>query len=183
MNFILIISISLALLFFLWLVARRSASDSAAQLDHPSDSEYLVRLPPRALLDRFLSADDVEYAATLNSPALLRLVVRERRRLAMAWLRQTRREAGRLFRLHHRMVRQAEGLRPAAEMKLVLVAGSFLVVSAVMMAAVELYGPLRTRRFLESVRKLAEILSKLGDRIAEGIGAGMVPQLHAKGGR
>jgi hypothetical protein len=110
-------------------------------------------------------------------------VVRERQRLAMAWLRQTRREAGRLFRLHIRTVRQAEGLRPAAEVKLVFAAGAFLVVCAVMMAAVELYGPLHTRRFLESIRKLAGILSNLGGRIAASIGAGLVPQLDARGGR
>ena len=184
MNFVFIITIGIALLFFLWLVARRNASDTSAPAAGSGDSsEYRVRLPPRALLDRFLSAEDLEYAASLNSPAVLRLVVRERRRLAMAWLRQTRREAGRLFRLHIRTVRQAEDLRPVAEVKLVFAAGAFLVVCAVMMAAVELYGPLQTRRFLESVQKLAEILSSLGGRIAASIGAGMVPQLDARGGR
>lgn len=184
MNLIFIITISIALLFFLWLVVRRSASDSAAQHDNPTGlSQYLVCLPPRALLDRFLSAEDVEYAATLNSPAVVRLVLRERRRLAAAWLRQTRREAGRLFRLHIRTVRQAQGLRPAAEVKLMFAAGSFFVVYAVMMAAVGLYGPLRTRRFLESVQTLANVLSNLGGRIAESIGPGMVPHLDATGGR
>lgn len=184
MNFAFLIAISIALLFFLWLVARRSASDSAAQHDHPAGlSEYLVRLPPRALLDRFLSAEDVEYAATLNSPAVLRLVVRDRQRLAVAWLRQTRREAGRLFRLHIRTVRQAEGLRPAAELRLVFAAGSFFAVYAVMRAAVGLYGPLHTRRFLESLQTLANVLSDLGGRIAESMGPGMAPQLDSRGGR
>lgn len=183
-NFVFIIAIGIALLFFLWVAARRGVSDAAAPRDNAAQpSEYLVRLPPRALLDRFLSPEDIEYAATLNSPVLLRLVVRERRRLAAAWLSQTRREAGRLFRLHVRTVRHAEGLRPAAEVKLVFAAGSFLVVYAVMMAAVGLYGPLRTRRFLESLQGLANVLSNLGGRIAEGIGPGLVPLVDARGGR
>lgn len=182
MNFIIIISISVALLYFLWVAARRSASDSAVHSDHPWEpAEYLVRLPPRALLDRFLSSEDVEYAATLHSPALLRRVVRERRRLAVAWLRQIRREAGRLYRLHLRTVRQAEGLIPAAEVKLALAAGSFLAVYVVLMGAVRLYGPLRTRRFLESLQTLANTLSNLGGRIAESIGPGLVPQSDARG--
>jgi hypothetical protein len=185
MNFALIIAVSLlALVFFLWLALRRSASESALHHDHPvNSSDHLVRLPPRALLDRFLSPEDVEYAATLNSPAVLRLVVGERRRLAAAWLRQTRREAGRLFRLHIRMVRQAEGLRPAAEVKLVFAAGSFLVVYAVMMTAVGLYGPFQTRRGLESLQSLANVLSNLGGRIADSISPALVQQMDAQGGR
>ncbi|HEV3329784.1 MAG TPA: hypothetical protein VG096_02310 [Bryobacteraceae bacterium] len=184
MNFAFVIAGGVALLFFLWLVLRRNASDTAAHHDYVANpSAYWVRLPPRALLDRFLSPEDVEYAAELNSPALLRRVVRERRRLAAAWLRQTRREAGRLFLLHVRTVRQAEGLRPAAEVNLVFAAASFLVVYAVMMTAVGLYGPLHTRRFLESLQSLANILSNLGGRIAESIGPALVPQLDGRGGR
>lgn len=184
MNFIFVIAIGLALLFFFWVASRRNTSDIAAPYGgSPDASEYMVHLPSRALLDRFLSAEDVEYAATLNSSALVRLVVRERRRLATVWLRQNGREAGRLFRLHLRMVRQAEGLRPTAEVKLVFAVGSFFFVYAVMMAAVGLYGTLRTRRFLESLQTLANVLSNLGGRIAEGIGSSMVPQLDAGGGR
>ena len=184
MNFALVIAISCALLLLLWLAARRSSTEIVPPQEKQIDaSEYLVRLPTRALLDRFLSADDVEYAARLGSADLFRRVVRERRRLAAAWLRQTRLEAGRLFRLHVRTVRQAEGLRPAAEMKLIFASGLFLAVYAVMMAAVGMYGPLRTRSFLESLQSLADVLSRLGGRIAESIGAATVPQLDAAGGR
>jgi hypothetical protein len=184
-DFSLIIAIALALLFLLWVVWRRETKNgSGTGGGIPDASEYLVRLPKRALLDRCLSAEDVEFAAMLRSPALLHLLVYERRRLALAWLRQTRREAVRLFRLHVRTVRHASGLRPGAEAKLFSAVGLFLIVHGVMVGSVCLYGPFRTRRFLESVRLLADILSRLGGRIAESIGPGLVPQMGSTpGGR
>ncbi|HUI80713.1 MAG TPA: hypothetical protein VLY24_22465 [Bryobacteraceae bacterium] len=184
MNFAFVIAISVALLLLLWKAARRGPAETAdAHEKFLEPSQCLVRLPPRALLDRFLSLDDVEYVAKVKSPVVLRLVLRERRRLAARWLRQTRHEAGRLLRLHVRMVRQAEGLRPLAEVKLIFAAGSFLIVYAVMMAAVGLYGPLRTRSFLQSLQTLANVLSNLGGRIAESTGPGLVPQWNAGVGR
>ena len=183
MNLFFIVAISFALLFLLWIALRRSPAEISTNERSASSSDYAVRLPARALLDSMLSPEDVEYASRIHSPAILRLVLRERRRLATAWLRQARHEAGRLFRLHVRTVRQAEGLRPAAEVKLVLVAGSFLVVCAVMMAAISLYGPLRTRGFLQSLHTLANVLSGLSGRIADSISPALVPQFNVSGGR
>jgi len=54
----------------------------------------------------------------------------------------------------------------------------------VMVGSVCLYGPLRTRRFLESLRLLADILSRLGERIAESTGPVLLPQMNGTlGGR
>jgi hypothetical protein len=183
MNYFLIVAISFALLLLLWIAMRRNPAEPALH-DHSGEAaDYSTRLPPRALLDHLLSSEDVEYASRVNSPLVLRLVVRERRRLAAAWLRQTRREAARLFRLHVRTARQAEGLRPVAELKLIFAAGSFLAVYSIMMAAVSLYGPLRTRSFLQALQSLATVLSNLGGRIAASISPGAVPQLDARVGR
>jgi hypothetical protein len=97
----------------------------------------------------------------------------------MAWLRQTRREAQRLLQLHVRSVRYAADLRPGAEAKVFLAAGLFLLVYGVMLGIVVWYGPLRTRRFLESLRGLAGVLSQLGERIATGIASGALPATGA----
>jgi hypothetical protein len=48
-----------------------------------------------------------------------------------------------------------------------------------MVGSVCLYGPLRTRRFLESLRVLADILSRLGGRIADSIGPDLVPHMDS----
>jgi hypothetical protein len=101
--------------------------------------------------------------------------VRERRRLAIAWLRQTRREAQRLLELHVRSVRYAADLRPGAEAKLFLAFGLFLLVYGMMLGFVFWYGPVTTRRFLESLQGLAGVLSQLGERIATSIGSRPLP--------
>jgi hypothetical protein len=145
--------------------------------------ESLVRLPDRALLDRCLSAEDLAFISSLESPRLLRLFLRERRRLAIVWLRQTRREAQRLLELHVRSVRYAADLRPGAEAKLFLAAGLFLVVYTMMSGIVLWYGPLRTRRFLQSLQSLAGLLSILGQRIAGGIAPGPLPAIGWNGTR
>lgn len=172
MNLLLILGIGIALLFLLWAAGRNRSAAGADRASRPADpGEYIVRLPPRALLARCLAVEDLEFAVQTASIAVVRLLLRERRRLALAWLRQTRQEAGRLFRLHVRMARHAPDLRPAAEGKLLLQFGLFLVVYQILVGFVALYGPLRTRRFVESVHALADLLSRLGSRIAESASA------------
>jgi hypothetical protein len=144
--------------------------------DIPEGSEYVVRLPKSSLFHRCLSAEDLEFVRLRKSPALLRLFLHERRRLAMAWLRETKREARRLVRLHVRSVRFAADLRPAAEARLFLAVALFSLVYAALLAAVWWYGLLRTRRSLQSIRALAGILARLAERIVAG---GIVPDALA----
>jgi hypothetical protein len=180
MSLFFLIAIPVVLLILLALSGRRSHGEEATGL--PAEAEYLIRLPERSLLDHCLSAEDSEFVAALRSPRLLALLVYERRRLALAWLRQTRREAGRLYRLHVRSVRHAAGLRPAAELRLLSAVSLFALVYALMVGTVWMYGPFRTRRFLDSLRVLAGVLSGLGSRIADSIGPEWSPQMHTLGG-
>ena len=173
MNWIVILAIGLILLVLLGTAGRkRGVAAGSAGGAFPGAAEPLVRLPAHALLSRCLSVEDAEFAASLGSPALLRLLLRERRRLALEWLSQTRMEAGRLFRLHVRTVRHAADLRPARELTLLVQAGTFLGVYALLVLAVRLYGPFRTRGFLQAVHGLAGLLMGLGARIAAAAATG-----------
>ncbi|MBZ5580533.1 MAG: hypothetical protein LAP40_28625 [Acidobacteriia bacterium] len=170
MNFVTIGGIGVVLLWLLWLAGRRrNQQDLSPNREVAADGELLVRLPPPALFGRCLSATDVEFVTTLQSRALLRFLLHERRRLALEWLRQTRREAGRLFRLHLGSVRHSPDLRPAAEAKLLLQVALFMVVYGILMGFVGLYGPFRTQGFVQSVHALAGVLSGLGGRIADSV--------------
>jgi len=183
MNPVFLAVLSIALVWMLLLMLRRgSEEDLLRDVEIGEGSEYMVRLPRRALLDQCLSAEDLDYVQLRNSPVLLRLFLHERRRLAIAWLRQTRREAHRLFRLHVRSVRFAHDLRPAAELKLLCAMGLFALVYAAMLAAVWWYGPLRTRRSLQSIQTLAGILARLVDRIVAAIVPGALPGMPAAAG-
>lgn len=174
MNLGIILGIAAALLVLLWLTGRRRLPElPGLEGNAPGDSEYLVRLPPPGLLGRCLSAEDVAFAASLESPPVLRLLLRERRRLALLWLRMTKQEARRLFGLHVRAVRHATDLRPAREAYLLIQFGLFLMVYEIIVGLVAMYGPFRTQALVRSIQRLAGVLSGLGSRIAAA--AGPVP--------
>src|SRR5215475_6397081 len=156
MSLALIVGLCVLLAALLVLVLSRNwQQEAGTSFDSPDRRDTLVRLPNRTLLDRCLSAEDLAFISSLQSRPLLRLFVRERRRLAVAWLRQTRREAQRLLELHVRSVRYAADLRPGAEAKLFLAAGLFVLVYGMMLGIVFWYGPVRTGRFLQSLQGLA----------------------------
>ena len=176
MSFAFIVGLCATLAALLVLALHRSRRQEAGvSFDFPNRRDTLVRLPDRTLLDRCLSAEDLEFISSLQSQPLLQLFVRERRRLAVAWLRQTRREAQRLLELHVRSVRYAADLQPGAEAKLFLAAGLFVLIYGMMLGIVFWYGPVRTRRFLQSLQGLGGILSQLGERIATSTGSGPLP--------
>jgi hypothetical protein len=180
MDLTLIIVTGGALLLLLLVAWRRGAADDFAAIhDRPESTEYRVHLPERALLDRCLAREDEEFVSGLRSPRLLSLLFRERRRLALGWLRQTRREASRLYRLHVHSVRHATDLQPASEMKLLSALGLFLFICGMMMGMVWLSGPLRTRRLLHAGAAQADLLSHLGDRIAAYVAPQLMPHLGA----
>jgi hypothetical protein len=180
MNPVFLASISIALVWLLLLMLRRSTSDvGRARLSSAASSEYEVRLPPRYLLDQCLSVEDLEFVRRRKSRALLGLFLDERRRLASLWLHETRREAHRLLRLHLNSVRFAADLRPAAESRLLLAVAVFFLVYSALITAVWFYGPLQTRQFLDSTHALARILARLTDRIAGMIAPDAVPRIGA----
>jgi hypothetical protein len=179
MNPVFLAAISVALLWLLFLMLRRSTAEVGRAGLYPAGSEYEVRLPPRHLLDQCFSMEDLEFVRCRKSRPLLGLFLEERRRLAGLWLRETRREAHRLFRLHLNSVRFAADLRPAAEAKLLFAVAVFFLVYSALVTAVWFYGPLQTRQFLHSTHALARILARSTDRIARSIAPAFVPGMGA----
>jgi hypothetical protein len=132
-----------------------------------SEEEDELRKPPsRALMQRVLAREDLEYARQLGSPRLLRLLLRERRRLALGWIDGSRREAVRIFRDHFRMSRHYSSLRPQAELALTANFMMFLMVCDVLRLLVWALGPFRTRHVFACVRSLSEVLAGLGEAMA-----------------
>jgi len=185
MTFTLIVVLCIALLLLLRVVLRRSVREEDGMPgDISNRSDYARRLPDRALLHQCLSPEDLEFIAARRSPGLTQLFLRERRRLALGWLRQIGREARGLYRQHLRSVRDAADLRLSAEAKLLLAVVLFSITYGAILTAVECYGPFRTRRFLLSLQGMANILIELGNRIAGSIApAGLAGLDAAAGGR
>lgn len=170
MDILFAIAVAGALLILLWVAVRRNVSGSLA-----AEPDFEPCLPPRALMQRILSIEDVEFAQMLPAPRVLRLLVAERRRLALGWLHQIRREAGRLVEMHVREARHAAGLRPATEIRLFAHMTLFLATYQVLLAGVWFWGPFRTRGYLRWIRGLSDLVSDSGGRMADLARAGSAP--------
>src|SRR5690349_13633872 len=67
--------------------------------DTPETAPLQADIPSRALMGRILAEEDLGFVAAEHSRQLRRQFLGERRRLALCWLGQTRREATRILRL------------------------------------------------------------------------------------
>ena len=178
MNIFFVVGIGIALVLLLWAAGRsRSGTGSPSPQEFSASALPSVVLPSRALLAQCFSADDVDFVARLKSRQLSRLLFQERRRLAVEWLRQTQRQAVRVFRFHVSTVRHAADLRPGMEFRLLLHAGAFFVICQFLLVLVRLYGPLRAHVFVRSVSFLGGVLSDLGGRIVGVASPGAVHNL------
>ncbi len=175
MSTVVILAIAVVLLALIGRALIRSRDSAQFAPIEAGASEFLVRIPPADLLPRCISVDDVTYISRFQSPSLSYLLFSERRRLALLWLRQTRREAARLYRLHLRISAQAADLRPAAEAQLLFHFVAFWLAYQMLTSVVWFYGPVRTEVFVRSVRALAGVVAIHVERIARAIESASVP--------
>lgn len=155
------------LMLVLVLAARRRDDESA---EAPG-------LPSRAVMDRILAVDDAAFIASLHDRRIQRVFLSERRRLALAWVRQMRREAGRLRRTHVQGVRETGDLRPVMEVRIAGEFALFVLLCAILMMLVRLWGPFRTRATVRLLHMGVGALAVLGNRIT--VGAGMPAEASA----
>ncbi|MBV8733120.1 MAG: hypothetical protein JO336_25200 [Acidobacteriia bacterium] len=182
MNPVLIGVLCVSLAWLLYLMLRRAAQDDWSRIsDEREGSPYAVCFPRRSLLNQCLSAEDLDFVQRRNSRGLVRLFLCERRRLAIAWLRQTRKEAHRLVRLHLHSVRYAEDVRLAAEARLLLALVLFHLVYVALLSLFWWYGPWQTQRLRRPLRELCGALAQLADRIVAVAGPAL-PRLETAAG-
>ena len=123
-------------------------------------------LPDRVLMNRILAEEDAAFVESLGSPRIRRYFVRERRRLALSWLRQLYGAARDLRRQHVQLARHSSDVRLGAEARLACEFGAFLIAYAFFVAFVRWIGPFRGRRVLGAADSLVSTLDRLGRRIA-----------------
>jgi hypothetical protein len=150
------IGASAALIIMLLLVVKRPAAGEEA----PAGA------PDRAIMERILAPEDAAYIASLRLPRVRRLFLRERRRLAVAWLRAIRAEATRLFGAHTRAVRQTHDLRPMTEVRVACSFALFMLNYAVIAGLVQWYGPFRTSAILRWFDSLSGAMERLSRQLA-----------------
>lgn len=134
------------------------------------DAQEELRLPGREVMDRILAHEDAAFVARLGDARIRRLFTQERRRLALAWVRQNRLAASRLIEAHARGVRQAGDLRPLTEIRLAAEFAGLVLVCAAVTAQLRLFGPFGLRGGAGAVNVSLGVLDGLRARIAADAG-------------
>jgi hypothetical protein len=123
MNELLIpVAIALALLTLLFFAAAGSGYRDEDILDHErrfrAGSRSMECSP--ALLRQLFSRQDLEFVSTLGHPPLLRLLRRERKGIALHWVKQVSAEISGTMREHTRNSRSSASIKAGVEMEMLL---------------------------------------------------------------
>jgi len=159
---IIFIAVALFLLVLLLRWVRRSAEVAPPRRDLSSAQEALaafrLELPSHALVEKIFSLQDWDFVSNHAPLQVRQMFLRERTRMARAWLRQTKSKVGTLMRFYRIAARQSQGLRPAAEAKLAAQYLAYLLVHATLSALIGLRGPFGAKEIVQYCAGLAEQL-------------------------
>ena len=156
------LAIALLLLTLLLLLAQRSTRAAASRREPSVAREALaalqLELPPRDLVERIFAWQDWDFVSNQTGVQIRHIFLQERTAIALSWLRQTRKQAGRLMDFHLSAVRRNINLSPAIEIKLGANYVLFLLVCRFLHGLIWLRGPFRARRLVGYAAGVAEQL-------------------------
>ncbi len=166
----LLIGMLFIVLLLLWALRARSAGERRG-----ADSELLliegVRRPPRELVDRIFAARDWEFVSKEAGADTRKVFLRERKRIALSWLRQTRTQAGQLMRFHRRAVRRNVGLKTILEVKLAASYLAFLLLWGVLQVLIRFGGPFRAQKMAGHALGFANRMRFVSEQVLAGLNA------------
>jgi hypothetical protein len=157
------ILVGTVLLLLLLFVAAR-ASVGARELSRSDvqllDDESALDPCPPEFVARIFSPDDWEFISETKSPQLEKLFRRERKLVALTWVRQTSRAIRRIMREHTQATRQSHDLHFATETKLVLLYAELMFLCALVFLAIQSVGPQRVRGWAVYADALSQRLAQ-----------------------
>lgn len=99
-----------------------------------------------AAIERIFSAEDVEFICRSSAPHVQRLFLKERKALAVQWLRKTQKQVAQFMDFHLRLAGHTQEPSPKFELKLTARYATFFVVSYLLLLLLWLRGPFKARR-------------------------------------
>jgi hypothetical protein len=145
--------IGVGLLAALYFLARRGnppVEGSAQKLVEARQTLDMVQfgLLPRDLVERIFAAQDLEYVKRAAPPEIQRAFLRERKRIAIAWVGRLRTAFARLMRLHRTQARVYPHLSLQKEIGLALNFVALLAICRALQVVFLLRGPYAAPRML-----------------------------------
>jgi len=150
---------------------RVALSKRESSLAEEALTTFQLGLPARALAERIFAGEDWDFVASQARPEAQQAFLQERKRMALAWLRQTRQQVGRLMRFHLRAVRRNARLAPAVELRLTAHYLVFLMVYQVLSSLIWLRGPFAIQGMVGFASDVAQDLTNLYGRMLVGLDA------------
>jgi hypothetical protein len=114
---------------------------------------------PGEFVARVFSDQDSRYVLAINSPQLSRLFHRERKQVALAWVRETSAAIQRTMQDHKRVSRMSHDLDAATEFKLLLLYSELIFLCGVLFVAVSAVGPLGLLRLADYAQSHSQRLA------------------------
>jgi hypothetical protein len=124
---------------------------------------------PEELVNRIFSRADWDFVRGLKAGSVERLFEQERKKVALAWVRQTSRMVRKVMHEHAQAARQSKNLRISTEFDIF---GQFLMLMAVcgiLSAAIQLAGPLWLGGLAYFAQRLSQRMSKLQETFQAGV--------------
>ena len=107
---------------------------------------------------RIFATDDMQFIARTGTPEVQHLLVKERRSLAIRWLRLTQKQVGQLMDVHLKLASYTFEPSPRLEFRLAVNYLCFVVVSNALLMLVWLRGPFKAVRSMGYALGAAEYL-------------------------
>lgn len=120
-----------------------------------------VCFPDSAVMHRIVAREDLVYIAGLHSPRLYRLLIRERRRLALNWLHASRDAAYQLLQRHARAVRRPNGIHIITEARVACFLALAMLVSITLAGLVRSGGAFRARTLFHRLIESSDFARRL----------------------
>ncbi|HET9399816.1 MAG TPA: hypothetical protein VFO34_02610 [Candidatus Acidoferrales bacterium] len=126
----------------------------------------------RATIANIFKKHDLEFVGKA-APELRDAFLRERKRLALLWILQTRRRATRLMQIHRMAVREHPELQVEMELKLAASYWQLLCLCGLLQLVISARGPFETQRMTRFVTESASEFWAASDRILTGLKGGL----------
>jgi hypothetical protein len=179
MEFSSLVAGALLLLILLVATLQLLASRSLQEPPLARGEEDVTEPCPEEFVSRIFSRDDWEFVRGIKCGSIERLFSRERKRVALAWVRQTSAMIRRVMRGHAEAARQSRNLEVSVEISILTQYVALMVVCALLSLAIQIAGPLWLGGLAQFAQRLSLRVAKAQESfqahsLAEAAGPGTV---------
>ncbi len=158
------IAIAIFLVILLLLITWREDGEEQARVEAEDQTQRKSRdaLRPQELVFRIFSRGDREFIFQMRSPRLQRMYQKERRKVALHWVRRTSCEVSKIMRIHRLASRQSENLEVATEANLLFQYLRLQFICGLLVFLIGIFGP-------HALHDLASYAGELYQRIGRAL--------------